>query len=67
MSVNKHTLPEGYEVDDIEAIIVVCDGPPICDKGECDRILAQGAGCPLCQTLYQMSDGMQLWWQPTEH
>ena len=60
-------LPEGYEVEDIDSIMVVCDGPPICNKAECDRVSAQSAGCPLCQTVYQMHDGMQLWQQPTEH
>lgn len=60
-------LPEGYEVEDIDSIMVVCDGPPICNKTECDRVSAQSAGCPLCQTVYQMHDGMQLWQQPTEH
>lgn len=60
-------LPEGYDVEDIEHIMVVCDGPPICGKNECDRIAAQSAGCPLCRTVYQMEDGMQLWRSPTEH
>jgi hypothetical protein len=60
-------LHEGYDVDDIESIMVVCDGPPICGRSECDRVVAQSVGCPLCRTVYQMDDGMQLWHSPTEH
>lgn len=67
MNVNSHSLPDGYEIEDIEAIVVICDGSEVCDKGGCDRILSQGHGCPLCQTMYQMSDGMQWWLSPTEH
>lgn len=67
MNVNNHTLPDGYDVDDIEAIVVICDGSEVCNKGGCERILSQPLNCPLCQTMYQMSDGVQSWLSPTEH
>ena len=60
-------LPEGYDPEDIEAIMVVCDGPPICGRNAKDRLYAQSAGCSLCQTVYKMPDGVQIWRTPTAH
>ncbi|QDH50423.1 hypothetical protein [Caulobacter phage KcrB] len=57
-------LPGGYDADDVDAIIMVCDGPGVCpNKGDA----AQAAGCPLCRTVFVMADGFEFVLEPTEH
>lgn len=45
--------------DDAHSVVVVCQGPPLCDREGDEAVRAQMAGCPWCERITLFDDGTE--------
>ena len=46
-------------MNDVESVIIVCQGPPRCDLEDEDACAAQLAGCIWCERITVFADGTE--------